>query len=278
VKLISICPSNTELLAYLGLTSSLAGVDDYSDWPEEINDLPRVGPDLNIDMDKVEELNPDLVLASLTVPGMEKNIEELEKRRIPYYIVPNPETLTEVGDQLLLLGELTNQQKAAEKMHDKFTAVLNEYRKLSSTVTKKKSIYWEWWAKPVFTPGAGNWLTEISELAGGYNVFKDKEEASVQTDWEDVRLREPEIIAVVWVGVRKEKVKPEIILKRPLWKEMEAVKKQNLFILEEPLFCRPSPRLLTGLQRIASLAHPDIFPMYKEGSDVLLGDKDEYGK
>ncbi|UTR09763.1 cobalamin-binding protein [Evansella sp. LMS18] len=278
MKLISICPSNTELLAYLGLTSSLAGVDDYSDWPEEINDLPRVGPDLNIDMDKVEELNPDLVLASLTVPGMEKNIEELEKRRIPYYIVPNPETLTEVGDQLLLLGELTNQQKAAEKMHDKFTAVLNEYRKLSSTVTKKKSIYWEWWAKPVFTPGAGNWLTEISELAGGYNVFKDKEEASVQTDWEDVRLREPEIIAVVWVGVRKEKVKPEIILKRPLWKEMEAVKKQNLFILEEPLFCRPSPRLLTGLQRIASLAHPDIFPMYKEGSDVLLGDKDEYGK
>lgn len=278
MRLISICPSNTELLAYLGLTSSLAGVDDYSDWPAEINDLPRVGPDLNIDMDKVEELKPDLVLASLTVPGMEKNIEELEKRRIPYYIVPNPATLTEVGNQLLLLGELTNEQGTAKKMHNKFTAVLNEYRKLSGRATKKKSIYWEWWAKPVFTPGAGNWLTEISELAGGYNVFKDKEEASVQTDWEDVRLRDPDIIAAVWVGVRKEKVKPEIILKRPLWKEMDAVKKQNLFILEEPLFCRPSPRLLTGLQRIASLTHPDIFPMYKEGSDVLLGDKNDYDK
>ena len=83
MKLISICPSNTELLGYLGLTSSLIGVDNYSDWPEEVSSLPRLGSDLNIDMDKVEELQPDLVLASLSVPGMERNIEELEKRKIP---------------------------------------------------------------------------------------------------------------------------------------------------------------------------------------------------
>ena len=98
MKLISICPSNTELVGYLGLTSSLIAVDNYSDWPEEVSSLPRLGSDLNIDMDKVEELQPDLVLASLSVPGMERNIEELEKRKIPYVIVPNPKSLTEVGE------------------------------------------------------------------------------------------------------------------------------------------------------------------------------------
>jgi len=57
MKLISICPSNTELIGYLGLTTSLIAVDNYSDWPEEVSSLPRLGSDLNIDMDKVEELH-----------------------------------------------------------------------------------------------------------------------------------------------------------------------------------------------------------------------------
>ncbi len=80
MRLISICPSNTELLAYLGLTSQLVGIDDYSDWPTSIQNLPRLGPDLSIRMDEVEALNPDLVLASLSVPGMERNIDQLVKR------------------------------------------------------------------------------------------------------------------------------------------------------------------------------------------------------
>ena len=270
MKLVSICPSNTELLAYLGLTSSLIGVDNYSDWPKEINQLPRLGPDLNIDMDKVELLKPDLVLASLTVPGMEKNIEELEKRKIPYYIVPNPTTITEIGEQLLTLGKMTNTDKKAEQVYKKFNDVLEKYRKLSQEVPQKKSIYWEWWAKPIFTPGAENWLTEISKLAGGYNIFEDMEQASVQTDWEEVRLRDPDLICIVWVGVQTEKVNTKVILKRPLWKELEAIKTNNLFVLDEPLFCRPSPRLLVGLQKISSLTHPDIYPLFENNKDPLL--------
>ena len=87
MKLVSICPSNTELLAYLGLIDQLVAVDDFSDWPRSINTLPRLGPDLSIDMDKLESYEPDLVLASLSVPGMEKNIAELEKRKIPHISV-----------------------------------------------------------------------------------------------------------------------------------------------------------------------------------------------
>ncbi|MFA9558468.1 cobalamin-binding protein [Evansella sp. AB-rgal1] len=270
MKLVSICPSNTELLAYLGLTSSLVGVDDFSDWPEEVNKLPRLGPDLNINMDKVEELQPDLVIASLSVPGMERNIEELKKRNIPYIIVPKPKTLTEVGDSLLFLGEATNKFDEAKVVHERYNSILEQYRSLSKQVTDPKTLYWEWWAKPIFTPGANNWLTEISKLAGGINIFEDNSEASVKTDWDDVRNRNPDIICVVWVGVQKDKVNPKVILRRPNWESMNAIKNNRLYILDEPLFCRPSPRLLLGLNKIGSLLHPNVYPSFDEQKDPLL--------
>lgn len=264
MKLISICPSNTELVGYLGLTSSLIGVDDYSDWPEDINTLPRLGPDLNIDIDKVEQLQPDLVLASLSVPGMERNIEELKKRNIPHMIVPNPKTLTEVGESLLAVGKATNREEKAEQLHKKYNQILTTYRTLSKQVDTPKTLYWEWWAKPIFTPGASNWLTEISELAGGRNIFADHPEASVKTDWDEVRKRNPDVMCIVWVGVAKDKVNPKVILKRSEVEQMAAIKNDQMYILEEPLFCRPSPRLLEGLAKIAKILHPDVYAQVDE--------------
>ncbi|ALC90723.1 ABC transporter substrate-binding protein [Bacillus sp. FJAT-18017] len=270
MKLISLCPSNTELVAYLGLSSSLIGVDDFSDWPAEVSTLPRLGPDLNIDIEMAAALKPDLVLASLSVPGMERNIKELEKHNLPYVIVPNPKTLKEVGDCLLFVGKVTGTLEKATRVHEKFNRILEHYDLLSKRVPVPKTVYWEWWAKPVFTPGGSNWLTEMSRLAGGRNVFEDHPEASVQTDWDDVKQRNPDVIGVVWVGVHKKKVNPKVIKKRPGWDEMKAMQNNQLYILDEPLFCRPSPLLLNGLAQIAHILHPEIFPKYKEGTDLLL--------
>src|SRR3990172_9283494 len=80
-RIVSLCPSNTEILFALGLVESIVGVDSHSDYPTQVKELPRVGPDLRINMEKVKALEPDLVVASLTVPGMERNIEALENKK-----------------------------------------------------------------------------------------------------------------------------------------------------------------------------------------------------
>ncbi|WP_246945731.1 cobalamin-binding protein [Bacillus pinisoli] len=268
MRLISICPSNTELLAYLGLEQSLVGIDDYSDWPSHIQTLPRLGPDLSINIDKVEELKPDLVLASLSVPGMEKNIEELKKRNIPH-IVLNPQSLDDIAEDLLLVGKRTGTAEIAEKIVKHYRHFISNYQAYTDRVNTISSLYWEWWPKPIFSPGGVNWLTEISSLAGAQNVFSHVKVASHQTNWEEIVSLDPDHICLVWVGVEQKKMNPALVRKRPGAEKMQAMINNQIHILDEPLYCRPSPRLLLGLKKLASLLHPSVFPA-DDGVDPLL--------
>ena len=252
MRIVSICPSNTEIVAYLGKTELLVGVDNYSDYPQEVLSLPKLGPDLSIDIDKVEKLKPDLVLASLSVPGMDKNIEGLKDRGLPYIIL-NPNSLEEIAEDIRSVGGAIGESELGEEKAKEFSAEIEKYKVSAKNGKHKPALYWEWWPKPIFTPGRTNWLTEISELAGGYNVFYDLEQASVQTDWEEVRKRNPDHICMVWVGVKEEKMDPDHVRKRPGWSDLEAVREGRIHILEESLYCRPSPRLLEGLHRLHAL-------------------------
>lgn len=258
MKLISICPSNTELLAYLGLINQLVAVDDFSDWPESINTLPRLGPDLSIDIDKLESFKPDLVLASLSVPGMEKNVAELKKRKIPHIIL-DPQSLDDIAKDLLTVGKACGIEARACDIMKEYSTFIYEMKKRAATVIDKPTLYWEWWPKPIFTPGRVNWLTEISEIAGGLNEFRDVRLANVQTDWDDILQRDPSYILLAWVGVHMDKVNKEVVLKRPGWKELSAIQNNRFSIMEEELYCRPSPRLLEGALKLAKMIHPENY-------------------
>ncbi|MBS4173932.1 cobalamin-binding protein [Bacillus sp. FJAT-49736] len=258
MRIISICPSNTELLAYLDSLSMLVGVDDFSDWPASIQSLPMLGPDLSIRMDDLENLMPDLVLASLSVPGMEKNIEKLSERGIPH-IVLNPQSLQDIADDLIRVGEAIGQAKKGNDASEQFLERLLKYEKASSQIPNPPSLYWEWWPKPVFTPGRINWLTEVSRYAGGENIFADIEKASVQTDWDDVLERDPDYICLAWVGIQEKRVNPKLVKQRPNWSNMKAVQQNKILVLEEALYCRPSPRLLNGIDKLGKILHPHIF-------------------
>ncbi|WRP05924.1 cobalamin-binding protein [Rossellomorea aquimaris] len=258
MRIVSICPSNTEIIDYLGLTPFLVGVDDYSDYPEEVQSLPRLGPDLSINMDKLESLEPDLVFSSLSVPGMEKNIESLDKRNIPH-ITLNPQSFSDIAEDLLTVGKACGIEEHAMKRQSEFLQTVTRLKTISSGVHHPPSLYWEWWPKPVFTPGKINWLTELSEMIGARNLYEDVDLASVQTDWEDVRKRDPDYICLAWVGVQQKRVNPDIVRNRPGWNDMRAVQLDRIVVLEEALYCRPSPLLLKGAVKLAEMLHPELY-------------------
>ncbi|TNJ64200.1 cobalamin-binding protein [Paenibacillus hemerocallicola] len=261
MRIVSLSPSNTELLGFMGLDRFIVGVDKYTDWPASVNGLPRLGSDLNIDMEAVEALRPDLVLASLTVPGMEKNIAGLQERNLPF-ITLNPKRLSDISDCMIEVGEAMGELERARAAKAKYEDMLAHYAELSRRCTDKPSLYWEWWPKPVFSPGGGNWLSEISALAGAVNVFADNPAAKVKTDWDDVAGRDPDYILLAWVGVREQLVKPESIRTRPGSERLRAVAEDRVRVMEESLYCRPSPLLVAGLRKLGHMLHPDVYPPY----------------
>lgn len=263
MRIASLCPSNTELLAFVGLGDRIVGVDKYSDWPQRLNNVPRLGSDMDIDMDALEALRPDLVVASLSVPGMERNIERLEERKLPY-IVLDPNSLADIGSNMLTVGAATDTMADVVAARERYEHMLDQYREISRTVTERPRLYWEWWPKPAFTPGGANWLTEVSELAGAVNVFADDERASVKTDWEDVIGRDPDYILLAWVGIQQHLIKPNTVSSRLRGSELRAVRDSRVLVMEEPLYCRPSPRLVAGLSKLAATLHPDLYPAYDE--------------
>lgn len=246
-RIVSIAPSNTEILHALGLIDRLVGIDDWSDWPPEVASLPRLGPDLDIDMDRLEDLRPDLVLASLSVPGMEKNVERLKQRGLPYILL-DPHNLPEIWADIRAVGGAAGVDRRAEAV------VADLQARVESVATAVKGrqcrrLYWEWWPRPIYTPGRRNWLTEISRIVGCENIYADHDVDNVRVDDPlDVVRRVPDAVLLAWTGAKKPRT--SLVYKRPGWDSLAALQAERVFIMEEGLFNRPSPRLVDGLEHL----------------------------
>lgn len=261
MRIVSITPSNTEIIWALGLEDMLVGVDDHSDFPPEVvGRLPTVGPDLQIDIDKIEELRPDLVLASLSVPGMERNIEELERRNLPH-IVLNPFSLEDVLNDILRVGQVTGHPQRADTVVAQIRDRLERVGQSISPQARQKPVrlFWEWWPRPLITPGRLSWINDICKIAGAVNIFEDLDVTSQPVEEQQVLEREPDAICMCWVGALQPVMDPQRVKSRPGWDQLTAVREGRIYALPEGLFGRPGPRLVEGVEMLAGILHGGEF-------------------
>ena len=246
MRIVSLTCSNTEIVDALGLADQLVGVDDHSDWPvDPLVGLPRVGPDLQIDVDAVEALRPDLVLASLTVPGHEAVVEALEARGLPL-LVPAPTSVADVAGDLRTIGAALGVTARGEEAAERFLADLEAL----SVPPGDVPVLVEWWPRPVYTPGGDSWVTELLAMAGGRNPFASVEAPSFPASTEDVQQAAPEAIVISWCGVPTAKYRTEIVARRPGWEDVPAVRSGRIHPIPEAWLGRPGPRLVEGLRAL----------------------------
>ncbi len=256
-RIVSLAPSNTEILGALGLADRLVGVDNRSDYPPEVQRLPKVGRELEIDVERVAELQPDLVVASLSVPGMERNLPRLERSGLRYVVI-DPKSLGDVLDSILSLGEVTGRSDVARILVQQLGDRMDAVAALVSEAPSRPRVYWEWWPRPFITPGRRSWVTDMIEMGGGVNVFGDLERESATVDEDLIFTQQPEVIVASWCGAEK-LVDLAKIKGRRGWEILPAIQQDRVYVVEEAPFGRPGPRLVEGLERIARMIHPEMF-------------------
>lgn len=243
MRVVSLACSNTEIVCALGCANMLVGVDDHSDYPEEVvAALPRVGPDLDIDVERVAALRPDLVLASLTVPGHERIIERLERAGLPY-LAPEPTSLAHVLRDVGEIARALGQQQRGRALEARLSGAFAP----APVVDARPSILVEWWPKPVIVPGRDSWVSELIELAGGRNPFAGRPVKSTPITDEEAALAQPDAVVMSWCGVRTEKYRRHVVERRAAWRDFPALRHGRVVPIPEAWLGRPGPRLVQGL-------------------------------
>lgn len=257
MRIVSLCPSNTEIAAVLGLGPVLVGLDRSSDWPPEVCSLPRVGPDCEVDVAAVAALEPDLVLSSLSVPGMERNVAALDAAGLPH-VVLDARSIEDVFRSILLVGRLTGTAAEGHRVVDGMRARLAVIEARAAALPRRARVYLEWWPRPVIVPGRDCWTTEMIRIAGGESVFADRAVRSTPVEDAEVPPRAPDILLTCWCGVPHERQQPQRLPSRAGWAGIPGVRAGQVFAAEERFFGRPGPRLVEGVEwlheRIAAWA------------------------
>jgi iron complex transport system substrate-binding protein len=246
LRVVSLTCSNTEIVWALGAADSLVGVDDHSDFPAEIvARLPRVGPDLDIDVDRVAALRPDLVLASLTVPGHERIVERLTRARLPF-VATEPVSIADVYADVRTIAGLMGLSARAETVVSEMRAELD----VTEANASGPSILVEWWPKPVIVPGRLSWVSQMLAAAGGRNPLDGEAVKSRPITDDEACALDPDAVVISWCGVPTNKYRPEVVRRRPAWQGLRAVTHDRIYCVPEAYLGRPGPRLVEGVRAL----------------------------
>ena len=247
-RLITLAPSNAEIVDSLGCFERVIACETSSDVPEAYRDIERLGPDLNPDLDRVAALAPDLIISSLSVPGMERVVTRLRTLGLTQLVLAPrsvDEVIAEIKRVARFLDVPLRGEAVIEDMERQRTALLA--RRPSSP----RRVYLEWWPKPMFTPAQACFSNELISLAGGVNVFKDRLGASVQIDVEALIAADPEVCFVSWCGVPEHKLDPRRLIDRAGLEMLPSAQRGRVYAIDEAFTGRPGPRMLEASRRMA---------------------------
>ncbi len=291
LRIVSLLPSATEIICALGLESQLVGVTHECDYPPFVRDLPKVTHTLiptdatsaaidalvrehlrsaralyTLDMPTLEALQPDLIVTQALCDVCAVAADEVESAACrlpgaPRVVNLEPQTLTEVFDSLLQVGEAAGCRAKAEQVVAALRARVAAVVERSATVTYRPRVALLEWLHPPFS--CGHWSPELVHLAGGEEVLGRPGVPSRTLTWEAIAAVQPEVVFVACCGFSVERTLEDVeqLAVHPVWQSLPAVRQGRVYITDgSHYFSRPGPRLVESLEILAHALHPTVHP------------------
>lgn len=257
-RVVSMAPSNTELLFAAGAGDQVVGRDLYSNFPEEALDVADIGDTYaSLNTEFILSLEPDLVLAAGITPP--EQVDQLEQLGITVYWLGNPTDLEGLYRNLETVGILTGNEQEAQAAIDELSARADAVLTAVSGVTEKPTVFYEVDGQTdpnaPFTAGAGTFIDLIINLAGGANVV-GSQEGYIAYSTEDLLVADPDVILL---GDFAWGASVESVAARSGWSALSAVANDRVYPFNDDHMSRPGPRLVNALEELALLLHPELF-------------------
>lgn len=191
LRIIALAPHIVESLYQIGAGAQIIGTTDHSDFPAEAENILRVGNYARLQIEKIIQLKPDLVIAWKT-GNPSDDLERLEKYQLNI-IYSDPKKLEDVASELLMLGKVTGREDIAQKQAKQYLAKLN---KISTTYRDQTPIkaFYELWSRPIRTVAKNAWLQQQIELCGGDNPFAKATDDYPSVGLEQVLVTLPQVV------------------------------------------------------------------------------------
>ena len=256
-SIVSIAPSNTEILYAIGAGDLLIGRDEYSYYPEAALDVESIGGGMSdYNLEAITALDPDLVLAAeINAPEV---IDALEKLDIPVYYLANPDDFAGLYTNIETVGKLTGHEAEAETLSAALQEQVETLLKLVAEDENIPTVFFELDAsepsKP-WTSGGGTFVDYLISMAGAKNIAAEVEDDWVQYSQEELIVQNPDIIIL---ADAKWGTTIDMVKERPGWGILSAVENNAIYPIDDDLTSRPGPRLVEGLQAIIKICHPNV--------------------
>ncbi len=257
-RVISLAPSNTEILFAVGAEAQVVGRDPYSDYPAEAQNVTDIGDtfaELNTEL--VVSLAPDLVLAAEITPP--EQVAQLEQLGINVFWLANPIDLEGLYTNLNIVAQLTGHEQETADVIDALRARVQAVQTTLADVTEVPTVFYEvdGLSDPnaPYTAGPGTFIDLIITTACGKNAAAAIE-GYKQLSIEELLVQNPDFILL---GDAAFGATPELVAARAGWDQLAAVQKNQVFAFDDNLMSRPGPRLIEALEQLARLLHPELF-------------------
>jgi iron complex transport system substrate-binding protein len=257
-RIVSLAPSNTEILFALGLADNIVGVTDYDDYPPEAKEKPSIGGFSTPNIEEVVAKDPDLVVAASIHES--KIVPELEARGLTVLVLA-PKTIDQVMDAIMLVGEVTGKENMARTiifdMQKRVNAIIGKTDGLA--LEQRPSTCFIVWHDPLMIAGSGTFHDELIEKAGGTNIGHALTGYSQDFSLEDLIMADPQVI-IAGVGMGTGEDKPlQFVLSEPRLKDVAARRNNRVYPIDQDIVGRAGPRIVDALEQFAALIHPELF-------------------
>lgn len=248
-RIVSLSPGHTEVLFAIGAGDQVIAVDAESDYPAETEMLTKLDA-ARPDVEALAELQPDLVVV---MAGPEGVVESLDQRGLPVLLLDLPRSVSELFDQIDELGAITGHPERSDALVDTMdSGVLAIMEKLGARPGPR--VYHEL-DNDLTTASSSTFIDEVYLILNAISITDEDQEPYPKLTLDEIVEADPAVIIVAHSGASAESVKA-----RPGWDRISAVKNGQVFAVDPEIINRPGPRLMEGLETLAGLLYPDLFP------------------